>query len=263
MTTLAEIREDAATGETAALYARIRAAQGTPLVNLIWRHLASIDDPPPSALAWAWPLIERARGRIDAALPALRGAADAAVAGQSLGTLPPIPAAAYAVIVAYDRGNSWNMLAMAVLAAVRAGAAVPDTPATATAEPSAPIPPIPVFETLDPDLRQMIERLASASPAAAGGQRPSLWVHLALWPDVLRALAAPAERLLSSPDFARAHASFAPRAAGLLGIDAPPPAFAAPSGEGATDGAIRRFRLRIAEMTLVGRVLLRDARATP
>lgn len=44
------IAEAEAQGEIAALYADIRATLGVPVVNLIWRHLATI----PTALPWAW-----------------------------------------------------------------------------------------------------------------------------------------------------------------------------------------------------------------
>ena len=44
------ITEADATGEVAALYADIRAVYGVSVVNLVWRHLATI----PGALPWAW-----------------------------------------------------------------------------------------------------------------------------------------------------------------------------------------------------------------
>ncbi len=44
------IREDQAEGDIAALYGDIRATLGVPVVNLIWRHLATF----PNGLAWAW-----------------------------------------------------------------------------------------------------------------------------------------------------------------------------------------------------------------
>ena len=47
---VAAISEAGATGEIAALYGDIRATLGVPVVNLIWRHLATF----PGALPWAW-----------------------------------------------------------------------------------------------------------------------------------------------------------------------------------------------------------------
>jgi len=51
--TLAEIREDGAPPEIAALYAELRQATGVPLVNLIHRHLATL----PGVLPWVWQAI--------------------------------------------------------------------------------------------------------------------------------------------------------------------------------------------------------------
>ena len=57
------ITEKDATGEVAELYADIRQTLGVPLVNLIWRNLATI----PGALAWAWlsvkPVFENGQSR--------------------------------------------------------------------------------------------------------------------------------------------------------------------------------------------------------
>ena len=48
------IAEAAATGETADLFADIRATVGVRVVNLVWRHLATID----GALPWAWAAVK-------------------------------------------------------------------------------------------------------------------------------------------------------------------------------------------------------------
>lgn len=47
---LPAITETAATGETAVIFADIREVLGVDVVDLIWRHLATID----GALPWAW-----------------------------------------------------------------------------------------------------------------------------------------------------------------------------------------------------------------
>ncbi|MCF8533828.1 MAG: hypothetical protein K9G48_12550, partial [Reyranella sp.] len=48
------IAEASATGETADLFADIRATVGVRVVNLVWRHLATID----GALPWAWAAVK-------------------------------------------------------------------------------------------------------------------------------------------------------------------------------------------------------------
>ena len=47
---LPAVTEAEASGETAAIFADFRALLGVSMVNLIWRHLATI----PGALPWAW-----------------------------------------------------------------------------------------------------------------------------------------------------------------------------------------------------------------
>src|SRR3954451_20433969 len=47
---VAAIPESAARGETAEIFADIRKVLGTSVVNLIWRHLATM----PGALQWTW-----------------------------------------------------------------------------------------------------------------------------------------------------------------------------------------------------------------
>src|SRR5260221_13794700 len=44
------VREEDAAGEIAAIFADIRKVLGTSVVNLIWRHLATM----PGALPWTW-----------------------------------------------------------------------------------------------------------------------------------------------------------------------------------------------------------------
>jgi len=48
------VAEAAATGETAELFADIRATVGVRVVNLVWRHLATFD----GALPWAWTAVK-------------------------------------------------------------------------------------------------------------------------------------------------------------------------------------------------------------
>ena len=50
------ITEAAATGETAAIFADLRATLGVNVVNLIWRHIATF----PGALPWAWASVKPA-----------------------------------------------------------------------------------------------------------------------------------------------------------------------------------------------------------
>ena len=68
------ITEAGATGEIAAIFADIRLVLGVDVVNLIWRHLATI----PGALPWAWGTLPPlyADGSIAAEAAALHGDLD-------------------------------------------------------------------------------------------------------------------------------------------------------------------------------------------
>ena len=76
------IAEASATGAVAELFADIRRVLGVEVVNLIWRHLATI----PDALPWAWGMLRPlyADGTIAAEAQALHGRL-------ALPRLPPLP----------------------------------------------------------------------------------------------------------------------------------------------------------------------------
>src|SRR4029453_10947156 len=90
---LPEGQEAEAPPEVAAVYAGLRAAIGVPIVNLIWRHFATL----PGVLPWAW---ETTRGAIGSATLAEGSArmvalvreapgAGLAAVGPALSALPP------------------------------------------------------------------------------------------------------------------------------------------------------------------------------
>src|SRR5260370_16469466 len=80
------ITEAAATGEIAAIFADIRLVLGVDVVNLIWRHLATI----PGALPWSWQTLRPlyADGTIAEEAAALHG-------DLALPRLPPFPATTF------------------------------------------------------------------------------------------------------------------------------------------------------------------------
>ena len=245
------IAESEATGEIAEIYADIRATLGIGVVNLIWRHLATIDD----ALPWTWQAV-----RPLYAGGAAAAAGNALLADLELPDLPPWPASALeaagvgeddiptvrAILDTYNRGNATNLVALSTLVAGQAelprkGAASPLQPILPPATISTPIPALPALDALGPATRELVMEL---SKLAAGPQDrivPSLYRHLADWPSYL-ALAwtvlAPldrAGRLKTMGD--RALATAAARA-GALG----PAPDGRPENDTATIAAIEEFR---------------------
>jgi hypothetical protein len=117
------ITEDEATGEVAELYADIRKTLGVPLVNLIWRNLATM----PGALPWAWlsvkPLFETGQ---------IRNEAIALIEGQQLPSVPLLPSTTLravgvdaqaegvirGILESYNRTNPINLVALCALLAM-------------------------------------------------------------------------------------------------------------------------------------------------
>jgi hypothetical protein len=106
------VSEAAATGATAEFFADIRATVGVRVVNLVWRHLATLE----GALPWAWAAVkpvyllgmaDRAavRFRENMILPAL-----GSLAGDE-------PASVDAVLASYDHSNTINLFALGALVA--------------------------------------------------------------------------------------------------------------------------------------------------
>ncbi len=189
---LAEIREADAPAATAVIYGQIKEASGLPLVNLIWRHFAAL----PEVLPWAWAAVEplirstsmaQARERLAAGivLPPAPGF-DWREAGLDNGETARIGA----IIEAYTRGNITNLLALTALRLrleqpkAPAGRLLPVTPP----RPAPPaIDPLPGIASLPPDVAAMVRGLAGRHDGPPD-IIPSLYLHLAHWPGLLRVL---------------------------------------------------------------------------
>jgi hypothetical protein len=180
---LPELPETAATGRAAALYSDIRAVLGLPMVNLVYRCLAT----KPGALEGCWAALRPNLSSTAAASAAGELAALAAPARASplpratvaaAGLVGEEVALARATLSAYRRGNSLNLLGMFALLD-----GCPGTTAaaeTAPAPPAEPILPIASLETLAPGTRALLERM-SLRTVGGGEPRivPSLLRHFA------------------------------------------------------------------------------------
>jgi hypothetical protein len=194
---LPEVREAEASTEIRAIYDDIKTATGIPQVNLIFRHLAL----EPAVLEWAWSTIG----------PLYRSGAIAEGAVQlerRLGArpLPPVwqgmaeseARKVRAVLAFYNRGNPANLIGLTTLVSVARSPTTDDAPSSAgdrlssqsasspLEDEAEPVPPFPRREDLPPEAARLARELAARQSGAEMGVTPSLYLHIALWPDVMR-----------------------------------------------------------------------------
>lgn len=200
------VAEHDARDDTARIYAEIHATVG--IVNLIWRHLATID----GALPWAWSVLgpAYANGAVGECADRLR------TATQSL--LPmtlPLPnevlrcvgldetdrRAIAAIVGSYDCGNASNLVAATALLSVGgAGRKSGESPAqradtelkTRTRQPTPGAPadlpvlaPILTLEDLDGKTAALVMRLNGLCSTHDAPILVSIYRHLGHWPPFL------------------------------------------------------------------------------
>lgn len=191
------ITEAGATGEIAAIFADIRLVLGVDVVNLIWRHLATI----PGALPWAWGTLRPlyADGSIAAEAAALHGDLD-------LPRLPSFPAEAFAaagllkgdisairdILAAYDRTNAMALVALSALrrrledeprALDAASSHHTDVPPELP--PSILLPSLPSIAELSPTTAELVLILNRLGTRRDNAVLASMYRHLAYWPAYL------------------------------------------------------------------------------
>ncbi len=194
------VTEVDAVGETARLFADIRATTGSPVVNLIWRHLATID----GGLEWAWgsarPIYASGRAqaaaarlydRLDPPLPCPLPPGALAAVGVTPAELPRLRA----VADGYNRGNGPNMVALTALLVDPSGA-LPDDPAPAAA-PAAAMPRLLSEGDVAAETWALVRAINLLGARPDEPILATMYRHLANWPGFLALM----------------HASWAPLAA--------------------------------------------------
>lgn len=195
------IAEHEATGAVAATFDDIRATLGIPVVNLIWRHLATID----GGLDWAWgaarPIYASGRAgqaanalfaRLPVAMPEPLAPGALAAVGVSERDLETVRA----IASGYNRGNGLNLLALGALLVPPSGPA-PTEDAGPTPDPSAPIPKVLSRQDVDPHVWDLVLALNGLGARPEEPILATMYRHLAYWPGLLALM----------------HAGFAPLAA--------------------------------------------------
>ena len=183
------ISEDEATGETAEIFSDIRITLGNGVVNLIWRHIATIE----GALPWVWkavkPLyisdvLKNEAGFVceNIKLPevlALPGAVLSAV-----NVLEQDRPVIQKILDSYNKGNAFNLLALSALTVL------PEdhkkkVEAGQTFSEDINIPNLINLDSMDEQTRTLVLLLSELGGAKDNNVIPSLYRHLAYWPGFL------------------------------------------------------------------------------
>ena len=190
------IAEAAATGETAIIFADLRATLGVNVVNLIWRHIATF----PGALQWAWasvrPIYVSGRVGVEArhlragfALPELPGWS------HSLLSCAGVDAAGEAsigrILASYNHSNALNLAALSALVRHIDGdpaenpidQVAADLPRDAVVE--GVLPKLLALDEVAADTADLIRRINLLGDRAHGRIIASMYRHLAHWPGFL------------------------------------------------------------------------------
>jgi len=185
---LAEIREDAARPPLADVYADIRNVLDVPMVNLIYRHIATFS----GALAWAW----------EALRPHIVANEIEPVAQRLLAKAEETPwrrptplrdatasqrAEVNQVVSWYNRSNATNLIALLALrhANVRYQAGPSERGDVRRTGARDTLPPPALLADVVAPLRARIESVADRQGLTTAGVTPTMYLHLARWPQIL------------------------------------------------------------------------------
>lgn len=181
---LPAITEAAAAGEIADLFADIRTTVGVRVVNLVWRHLATMD----GALPWAWAAVKPLylAGLPDAAMAAFHRTMDiprlASLAGEE-------PASVDAVLASYDHSNTINLFALGALRAWLNGEVARDgtiAPGPRKAAPDLALPKLASEEDVNAATWALVLRLNRFGDEPQPLILASMYRHLAHAPSFLQ-----------------------------------------------------------------------------
>jgi hypothetical protein len=181
---LPAITEAAATGEIADLFADIRTTVGVRVVNLVWRHLATMD----GALPWAWAAVKPLylAGLPDAAMAVFHRTMEVPKLTSLEGEEP---ASVDAVLASYDHSNTINLFALGALRAWLNGEVGRDgtiAPGPRKAAPDLALPKLASEEDVAPETWALVLRLNKFGDEPQPLILASMYRHLAHAPSFLQ-----------------------------------------------------------------------------
>lgn len=178
------IAEASATGKTAELFADIRTTVGVRVVNLVWRHLATID----GALPWAWAVAKPLylHGLPDQAAIRFR---PKMIVPKLASLAGPQPRSVDDVLASYDHSNTINLFALGALVAWLRGESATEGAAAGGPRLPAPdvaLPQLASEEAVSPETWALVLRLNGFGDRAQPIILASMYRHLAHAPQFLR-----------------------------------------------------------------------------
>jgi len=241
----AQVPEAAAQGRVREIYDDFRSCLGAPMVNLIYRHMAT----EPGCLEWGWATLRPmfVSDAIPAAARSLLASGavprpDKAIPREALraaGVGAEAEAAAKAVLDAYNHANPMNLIALEVLRQAlhddTGGRGDPPTTGAANAPRVPPVlPPMVDPASADPATAELLRRLARQGNGQDDVVVPSAYLHLLPWPALLRLIHETTQILIDREDVDAASRAVATRAATLAaGLRRPATGLPPPSGAAA------------------------------
>jgi hypothetical protein len=186
---ISAISEDEATGETAEIFRDIKTTLGNGVVNLIWRHIATIE----GALPWVWQAVKPLY-----ILDVLKNEAGFLCENIKLPEVSALPSAVLSavnvldrdrlviqkILDSYNKGNAFNLLALSALTVlpednkkkVEAGQKFLE---------DINIPNLMNLDGMDEQTRTLVLLLSKLGAQKDNNVVPSLYRHLAYWPGFL------------------------------------------------------------------------------
>lgn len=201
------IDESSATGQTALIFADIRATMQIPLVTSIWRGLQGIEDSLPAAWAQTKPIYASGLPARSLHSVVTQAALPQAESGASVDWIlaaggPSELSAALTIIDAYNRSNGLNFLTLTALLVEPVAERPEAVKDDAVSWPQ--LRPLCARAEISDEDWSLVESVNGLGAAGVSDQVATLWRHLAHWPELLRVIGVAMTPLHESGEVANA-----------------------------------------------------------